>query len=131
MVKQSFRQTRAWDNKLMLQTYIGNLYGERELIEALKAAHQTGNWERFNTHKTGIKAWLMVRQGNFKYIRYLYKDYLDELYDIAADPEELHNLAVRPEYYETKLQMRALLSKELQKVGAQFIPLLPEPIQCY
>ena len=49
---------------------------------------------KFNTHKTGIKAWVMARQGKYKYIRYMYQDYLDELYDLEADPEELYNLAV-------------------------------------
>jgi arylsulfatase A-like enzyme len=73
----------------------------------------------------------MVRQGKYKYIRYIYKDYLDELYDIEADPEELSNLAVRPEYHKTKLEMRALLTKELKKKDTQFISLLPEPIQRY
>jgi arylsulfatase A-like enzyme len=115
----------------MLQTYTGNIYGQEQMIQELKKAHDTGDWEKFNTHKTGIKAWLMVRQGKYKYIRYIYKDYLDELYDIEADPEELSNLAVRPEYHKTKLEMRALLTKELKKKDTQFISLLPEPIQRY
>ncbi len=124
-------ETRKWDEAPMLQTYTGNIYGERQLIEKLGAAHQTGDWSSFNTHKTGIKAWLMLRQGKYKYIRYIYKDYLDELYDMEADAEELHNLAVRSEYHETKLHMRALLNDELKKVGATFVPFLPEPLQRY
>ena len=124
-------ETQSWDDKPMLQTYTGNNYGQEKITEELEKAHKTGNWEAFNTHKTGIKAWLLVRQGKYKYIRYIYKDYLDELYDLEADPEELHNLAVRPEYHETKMEMRALLSKELKKNGVKFLPLLPEPIQRY
>ena len=121
-------ETRRWDGKPMLQTYTGQIYGEKQLLEELQNAHKTGDWGKFITHKTGIKAWLMVRQGKFKYIRYIYKDYLDELYDLAADPEELFNLAVRPKYHQTKLEMRAILTEELQKNGAAFLPLLPEPI---
>jgi arylsulfatase A-like enzyme len=124
-------ETRSWDNQPVLQTYTGNIYGENQMVEELEKAHKTGDWSKFNTHKTGIKAWLMVRQGKYKYIRYIYKDYLDELYDLEADPEELHNLAVRSEYNETKLEMRALLSKELKQNGVQFLPLLPDPIQPY
>ena len=124
-------ETQSWNDKPMLQTYTGNNYGQEHITKELEKAHQSGNWEVFNTHKTGIKAWLMVRQGKYKYIRYIYKDYLDELYDLEADPEELHNLAVRPEYHQTKLDMRALLTKELKKNGVKFLPLLPEPIQPY
>ena len=124
-------ETRSWDDEPMLQTYTGNIYGQRQMTEELEKAHQSGNWEKFITHKTGIRAWLMVRQGKYKYVRYIYKDYLDELYDLEADPEELHNLAVRPEYHETKLETRALLTKELKKNGVTFLHLLPEPIQRY
>lgn len=124
-------ETRRWDDKPMLQTYTGQIYGEKQLLEELENAHKTGEWGKFNTHKTGIKAWLMLRLGKYKYIRYIYKDYLDELYDLAADPEELFNLAVRPEYHQTKMEMRAILTKELQKNGVTFLPLLPEPIQPY
>ena len=124
-------ETGNWDEQPMLQTYTGSIYGEGQLTEELKKAHSTGDWSKFNTHKTGIKAWLMVRQGKYKYIRYIYEDYLDELYDMQADPDELHNLAIRPEYHATKLAMRGLLTDELKKTGVRFVPLLPEPIQRY
>ena len=39
----------------------GNIYDEKQLTEKLEKAHKTGNWSKFNTHKTGIKARLMVR----------------------------------------------------------------------
>ena len=73
----------------------------------------------------------MVRQGKYKYIRYMYQDHLDELYDSEAEPEELYNPAVRHEYHNTKPGMRALLTKELKKGGAKFVSLLPEPKQTY
>ncbi|MEM9158481.1 MAG: sulfatase-like hydrolase/transferase [Verrucomicrobiota bacterium] len=123
--------TSKWDDQAMLQTYTGNIYGQKQMVAELEKAHQSGDWSEFITHKTGIRAWLMIRQGKYKYVRYIYEDYLDELYDIEADPEELHNLAVRQEYHEVKLEMRGLLSDELDKNGAKFIPLLPEPLQIY
>jgi len=125
-------ETQSWNDKPMLQAYIGSIYGgEKELMEELEKAHQTGDWSKFNTHKTGIKAWLMVRNRKYKYIRYIYEDYLDELYDLEADPEELFNLAVRNEYHEVKMEMRRSLDNELEKTGAAFLPLLPEPLQPY
>ncbi|MCB1123728.1 MAG: DUF4976 domain-containing protein, partial [Verrucomicrobiae bacterium] len=124
-------ETPGWDDRPMLQTYTGNIYGEKQMVEELKKAHKTGDWKKFITHSTGIKAWLMVRQGKYKYIRYIYKDYLDELYDMEADPEELFNLAVRPEFHGIKMEMRRLLTDELKKTGVSFLPLLPEPIQPY
>jgi arylsulfatase A-like enzyme len=125
-------QIRDWDDKPMVQAYIGTMYGgEPQLIAELEKAHDTGDWSEFITHKTGIRAWLMLRQGNYKYIRYIYQDYLDELYDLAADPEELSNLAVRPEYHDAKMAMRTLLNAELKKGGAKFVPLLPVPTQPY
>lgn len=125
-------ETQEWDDTPMLQTYMGTIYGgEPQLIKELVKANRTDDWSKFNTHKTGIKAWLMIRHGKYKYIRYIYKDYLDELYDLAADPEELSNLAVRPEYHDRKLGMRSLLEKEMKQGGASFLALLPEPIQPY
>ncbi len=126
-------ETQEWDDEPMVLIYTGTLYGgEPELIEELEKANQTGDWSSFIAHsRTGIRAWMMIRQGKYKYIRYMYKDYIDELYDMSADPEELHNLAVRPEYHDIKMEMRAVQMKELKKAGADFLHLLPEPRQTY
>jgi hypothetical protein len=42
--------------------------------------------------------YVMLRQGRFKYVRPLIENDLEELYDLKADPEELHNLAVKPDF---------------------------------
>jgi len=40
---------------------------------------------------------------------------LDELYDLEADPYELKNLAVLPEYNAKKQEMRKLLTERQEK----------------
>ncbi len=50
---------------------------------------------------------LMIRQGDYKYI-YSEPD-PEQLFDLAADPHELENLAGRPEYQEVQQRFRAEL----------------------
>ena len=56
----------------------------------------------------------MIREGRYKYIHYV--GYEPELFDLFEDPEELDNVAQRPEFahvvdeYERKL--RAILDPE-------------------
>lgn len=52
----------------------------------------------------------MVTDGRWKYAAT--KDTLDELYDLEADPYELKNLAVLPEYDAKKQEMRKLLTEQ-------------------
>ena len=40
---------------------------------------------------------------------------MDELYDLEADPYELKNLAVLPEYNAKKQEMRKLLTEQQEK----------------
>ena len=68
--------------------------------------------------------YVMLRDGRFKYIRPLIPD-LEELYDLTADPDELDNLAVKPEYRDTLERMRALAITELRKDGAGFVDAMP------
>ncbi len=61
--------------------------------------------------KTGS---FMVRHGKYKYFYYV--DYAPELYDLEADPEELHNLADDPAYGdllgEFEAQLRSMVDPE-------------------
>lgn len=56
----------------------------------------------------------LLRQGRFKYCHYV--DHPAQLFDLAADPEELQDLAPHPEHRETLLAceaaLRALLNPE-------------------
>lgn len=76
--------------------YTGSLFGNAAIADALKKAHATGDWSKLIAQKNvGIRSWLMLREGKYKYVRYMYPDYIEELYDLDADPLELTNLAVR------------------------------------
>ncbi len=114
----------------MIQIYTGGNYGNERIRTELEKAHQSGNWNRFEVHApTGTKSWMMLRKGSYKYVRYIYKDYIEELYDLKSDPDELVNLAVRAEHHEELLRMRAQLLTEFEKRGATFLDLLPEPLE--
>ncbi len=119
-----------WANRRMVQLYTGNQYGNERIREELQRAAETGNWSKFNVDKpTGTKAWLMLRDGDYKYVRYIYKDYCEELYNLKDDPEELVNLAVRGDSRSLLRTMRAQLITEFQNKGATFLELLPAPLE--
>ena len=68
------------------------------------------------THRKGNHA---VKSEHWRYIRYadgseeLYDHHgFDELYDLKKDPNEFTNLASKPEFSETKLQLANWLPKE-------------------
>ena len=74
-----------------------------------------------------IPWWLAWVEGDYKYIQTLVPDEIDELYDLAADPEEQNNLAQQPRHRERVLQMRANLRRALAASDAGFLDTLPAP----
>ena len=53
----------------------------------------------------------MLRKGRYKY--HYYVGYRPELFDLADDPEELHDLAGDPAHTTTLVEMETLLRKRL------------------
>ncbi len=95
-------------------------YGE-SIIENLKAQ----NYDAFK--RRGLYAWMMMRDGRYKYIRHFKDDVIEELYDLERDPDELDNLAVNPEYRETLTALRRKAVEEFRKKDGDFVAHLPEP----
>lgn len=117
-----------WDSEPMIQIYTGKIYGGvEEITRLLKKAHKTGDWKKFVVHKTGIPAWMMLRKDKYKYVRYIYKNYIEELYDLENDPDELHNLAIKKEYHDLLAEYRKETEELFKAKGATFIDLMPEP----
>jgi arylsulfatase A-like enzyme len=55
----------------------------------------------------------IIFHDRFKYVAALYDG--DELYDLAADPFELHNLAAVPEYRRTKTDLRQRIIAHIER----------------
>jgi hypothetical protein len=65
--------------------------------------------------------YVAVRQGRYKYIRYLAAGVPEEFYDLQTDPEELTNLAPHIDYQKTLPVFRKILVDELRRSEAGFI----------
>ncbi len=86
----------------------GRLHGERHCMELDSHQGEDGlYWPRLSLQRQEgpehTKA-VMVRTGAYKYVRRLYET--DELYDLAADPGELHNRIHDPALEGVRRQLR-------------------------
>lgn len=78
-----------------------------------------------NRHKTGIPWYVLVVRGRYKYVRTFESHELEELYDLEADPEELTNLALRPESAAMVVTLREAALAELRRTDAKLVDSLP------
>ena len=102
----------------LLLTHTARVYGET-FLEHIK----NGDW----VGQEPKPAWLMLRDGKFKYIRHMQEDTIEELYDLEADPEELTNLSVNPEYGSILRSLRRKAADEVWKKDGEFVDYLPKP----
>lgn len=103
----------AWDYPVLM-THTGRSYGS-----------DTKDLSRASNEEQGVPWWAMLRDGRFKYVRYLIPGETEELYDLGADPEELKNLAVDPAHAERLARLRAKTLDELRRTEAGFVDALP------
>lgn len=66
-----------------------------------------------------------VIKDRYKFIQTFVENEIPELYQIDSDPDELHNLALFPEYRDTVKKHHKLLVSELKRTNARFVNSLP------
>jgi arylsulfatase A-like enzyme len=75
--------------------------------------------------QAGVPWWVLLRDGRHKYVRTLVPGEIEEVYDLAADPEELDNLASRSEHRPLLERLRVTALAELRRTKAPFLAALP------
>ena len=78
------------------------------------------------TSSSGVPWYALLRDGKFKYVRNLVAGETEELYDLEADPEELVNLAGRPEQTKRLVELRQKAIVELRRTDAIFVEAMPK-----
>lgn len=107
-------ENAPWEHPMIL-THTGRSYGS-----------DTNDLRRAtNEEQQGVPWWVLLRDGSWKYIRYLVPGEPEELYDLKADPEELRNLAADPAQAERLSRLRAKAVEELRRTDAGFADKLP------
>ena len=109
-------EAAAWPHPLIYE-HMGHHYGS-DTAKVLKD-------EPEHAVHTNVPWYVAVRKGNYKYVRYLTPGEIEELYDLAADPEELTNLVGRPDEAKRLAELREDLLAELRRTDAPFLDLLP------
>jgi len=104
--------------EMLLLTHTARVYGEA-FLKQIQAGEYVGQ---------GVKpAYIMMRDGHYKYIRHMQVDTLEELYDLQSDPEELNNLAVDAQFASQLKLLREKAVVEVRKKDGQFVDFLPAP----
>lgn len=111
-------ETTNW-NQPVLMTHTARNYGaETDMIPAPKDPALTA--------AGGVPWYALLRDGKYKYIRNFVPGETEELYDLDADPEELTNLAVKPEFASQLVEFRQKAIAELRRTDAKFVDRLPK-----
>lgn len=111
----------SWTEEPMLQAYTCSRYSS----EAIEGAIRNGDWKQLTFDNS--PAWLMLHDGHYKYTRYLAEDCIEELYDLAADPDELVNLAVDAAWHSRLDVFRQQATEAFRARGAAFVDVIPPP----
>ena len=101
----------------MIMTHTGRKYGADTDSQPDKAdLYQVGN----------IPWYVMLRDGKYKYVRYLVEGEVEEIYDLDADPEELTNLAMEKDAQKLLGTFRQKAIDELRRTHAGFVDTMPK-----
>ncbi len=74
-----------------------------------------------------VYAWLMMRHEQYKYVRSIKEECIEELYNLEVDPNELNNLAVDSKHHALLKRLREQAVKEFRKRDGAFVDYLPNP----
>jgi uncharacterized sulfatase len=66
------------------------------LLRGEKAPWRDAVYGEFDLHNSSLAFMRMIRTQKWKLVRFYFTNLTDELYDLEADPKEMHNLAYDP-----------------------------------
>ena len=107
----------TWDHPAML-VHTAKLYGS-------ETDNIPGTGDPRLVHGPGVPWYVLLSRGDFKYVRNLVEGEVEELYDLRHDPDELENLAFKPEFLNQLREFRAAAIAELRRTGAGFVDAMP------
>lgn len=93
-----------------------------DVVRALKRDAPVDGAHVFFEHYAawwGVHPFYGVRTARMKYVRYYGDDNTEEMYDLAADPDELRNIAFDPAYAVQKQKLAALADPWWTSTGGQ------------
>jgi hypothetical protein len=111
---------KQWSKVPTMMTYVHNRYEPMEMANRLK----NKDWDACMYSKD-TPWYFMILVENYKYTRYAHPDRIEELYDLDKDPEELDNLAVKEEFKDKLLEMRAACIQSIKDNGGSCLRRLP------
>lgn len=114
---------KEWAEVPTMMTYVHNRYEPTEMANRLRDEE----WSRA-MYSEETPWYFMILVENYKYTRYANPDRIEELYDLDKDPEELVNLAIKPQYKSKVLEMRAACIQSIKDNGGSvFADYMPTP----
>lgn len=109
-------ETAQWSMPTLL-THTGRSYGSDTNVIPTNARL---------TDTSHTPWYAMLRDGRYKYIRTLVEGEMEEVYDLQADPDELTNLALRPENRKLLQSLRDKATAELKRTDAGYVDNMPK-----
>jgi arylsulfatase A-like enzyme len=108
-------ESTSWDSPTLMTSTSRNYGAETEKIPT----------DASLISSSGVPWYVLLRDGPYKYIRYMVEGETEELYNLNADPEELNNLAADPKHFGRLAKLREMAKVELRRTDAKFVDVLP------